>query len=190
MVEHFLVKHKSVTKLKYLNPIIYSDKQINELLAIDFHRNFYGDRNKPTHLICGFCQKKINCDTFLHHFNEHTYSFKCSHCTYHSVSLVELVSHEKSAHLHDSLTYHCNAFTKWIRKKFLNTILVFGNGLLLKHFNVARTKFDKSKQFDEFINAFLDKTRDEVGKNLESAGPTNDTSDEALKPTQVFIEIN
>lgn len=188
LVEYFETKHQTAAKQTCLNPITYSKERIKKFLSINMHQNLYSSQKRPGYLICGFCQKKVDFVRYLSHYNEHYYEFKCSHCTlFRSADLVELVLHEKNAHSIDSLNFHCTSFSSWIRKKYLNTTLVFGNGLILKNFNVIRTKFDESKHFEEFINEFLNSKREEVKKRLESED-TDDTLNGAQDASPMGID--
>lgn len=173
LMEHFSIKHDLHSTRNFSNPIAYSEEWINELLTINLCHNIHFDQKQPGYLICGFCGQKVDCDQYLSHFNEHTYEFKCSHCLYRSADFVEFILHEKNAHNVDSLDYHISLFLKTIKNKSLNTKLVFRNGLIMNNFNVVQTKFDVCKHFDEFINIFMKKKREEVKKRSELSSVHN-----------------
>lgn len=107
-------------------------------------------------MICGYCQNKVNYDEYFTHFEQHPYVFKCWKCTYQSKDLVELVFHDKRIHERDTLDYHCSMFPDWIKAHFINTKVVFANGLVLCKYNLIGTVLDDSKDFEMLIAGWLE----------------------------------
>lgn len=174
LVNHFKTKHESAINLTCINPIAYSEQRIDELLSIKLHQNVDNEQNHPVHLICILCQKKVKPDAYLNHYNEHSYVFSCTRCIFRANDFVELIIHEKYKHNIDSVDDDCLIFLNWIKENFMETKLVFGNGLILQNWNVVETKFDERKQFDEFIGDFVQKKKEEAKLRLERDG-INDT---------------
>lgn len=106
-------------------------------------------------LICSICNEQIDCKQLINHFRAHKYSFCCQICKCMNEDLAEIISHEKIAHDMDLINVHCFNFATWIKKKFYNTNIEFGNGLVLNMFNIQSTKFDESALFDKFIDSHL-----------------------------------
>lgn len=192
LLTHFKLQHDLHSTPKVYNPIYYSEEMIFDLLTIDVQSQcekcnefLHSDveasdvlhdckvnKSKgdylhfPAYLICDYCHEEVNWDSFLDHFQNHTYEFHCSQCPYQSDDISELIFHELSIHKIDSLNYHCSIFPGWIRNKFFNTDMVFSNGLTLKMYNVHDTKFDDSKSFDKFLKKFLDTKKERVQKMI------------------------
>lgn len=129
---------------------------------------FVGVQTKPAYLICGFCMKFIGVGQLLQHFKKHSYNFSCSKCSYRSSDLAELVFHERKHHNNDSLKYHCTVFPDWLRNKFLNTKMVFPNGLVLKNYNVLGTTFDDSRLFGIFVEGVLDAKKERLEQMMKT----------------------
>lgn len=138
--------------------------------------NDSASRNQPSYLICGHCQKKVDRNRYMEHFKVHVYHFRCSKCSYRSVDLVELILHENNAHGLNTLNYHCKQFSGWLKNQYLNTNVVFDNGLILQNFNVAGTKYDNNILFDMFIVEFLDLTKERVLQRIEANGNQHQSS--------------
>lgn len=145
----------------------------------------------PLYFICGHCQKKVDRNRYMEHFKVHVYHFRCSKCSYRSVDLVELILHENNAHGLDTLNYHCKQFSGWLKNQYLNTNVVFDNGLILQNYNVAGTKYDNNFLFDMFIVEFLDLTNERVLQRIETNGNQQKISPEAkVIDSSLMIELN
>lgn len=131
------------------------------------------DEHADSHLICGYCQNKIDRDAYISHIKSHPYVFKCWKCSYQTNDLVNLVIHDKKLHERDTLAYHCHMFSEWLKSHFNKTKMVFPNGLAVKNFNLVGTKFDDSKVFGVYLDGFVELVRnkfellDQIGAGFE-----------------------
>lgn len=117
-------------------------------------KEFYDNNN--THLICNCCHIKIDRNLYLGHVETHAFNFKCYHCKFMSSDMIELVKHDKQAHgLMNSFDYRCMQFKNRLKRDYLKTRVIFGNGLVLTKQNLLTTKYDDSKQFDVFVDTLL-----------------------------------
>lgn len=96
-----------------------------------------------------------------------THKFDYSICAGQSADLSEMIYHENIEHNIDNLKSRCEFFADLVKGKLLQTVIIFHNGLTLKMLNVPGTKFDISKSFDEYINAFLDLKKKRAKNKIE-----------------------
>ncbi|XP_031623902.1 uncharacterized protein LOC116341137 [Contarinia nasturtii] len=206
LLTHFKLKHDLSSTPKVFNPIYFSEEKISDLLAISVHKQCKKSRQifnsdvealdhnsvsngcqaddlnddnstAPAYLICDFCHENVDCNSLLNHFRMHTYEFHCSQCPFQSDDISELIIHENSIHKIDSLNYHCSIFPGWIKNKYFNTNMVFSNGLTLKMYNVLETKYDESKSFDIFLEAFVNTKKKYVQLKIELNEPNENSND-------------
>lgn len=144
------------------------------------------------YLICGYCQIKVNHDEYFTHFKQHPYVFKCWKCTYQSKDLVELVCHDKYVHNRNTLDYHCSMFPDWVKTHFINTKMVFSNGLVLRNYNLIGTNLDVSNIFDKFIAGLLEVIKDRFSLSIKPKNSFDEFEiigkDEISKPVAVGNE--
>lgn len=143
------------------------------------------NRDTPVYLICGYCQMTVECNGYLNHFKEHSYNFNCSKCTCQSQDLSQLIFHEQIHHNIDTKTHHFTVFPDWVKNKFLNTKMVFFNGLVLKNYNVLRSKYDESKLFAVFTEGLLDLMKERLKQMIKN----NEIKSERDEPKEVIKEI-
>lgn len=134
------------------------------------------------YVICDYCNVKVDGTKFFMHIEKHAYIFDCSKCAFKSTHLIDLVAHEKDEHRRNSLNYHCMEFGEKLKKQFLNSKVVFGNGLVLINHNFKNTIYDDSKQFDVFIERLIDKTKlkfslmTTINGGIDGGNPKSSTS--------------
>lgn len=117
-------------------------------------KEFYD--NHSTHLICSACHAKVDRNLYLGHIEKHAFNFKCHRCDFTTIDMIELVEHDCSQHgLMDSFEYRCIQFKNRLRRDYLKTFVIFGNGLVVTKRNLLNTKYDDSKQFDSFVDALV-----------------------------------
>lgn len=131
----------------------------------------YQDNCSP-YLICGYCQYKIDRDTYFSHLKTHPYVFKCWKCSYQTNDLVHLIFHDKQKHERDTMSYHCAMFADWVRSHFYKTRIIFPNGLALKMHNVFGTQFDDNRLFEMFLDGLIDVVKSKFAV-LEQHGEIN-----------------
>lgn len=202
VLEHFYKSHRTASTL--FNPIQYTEERIAELLSINVsrdpqcsrcmkifskqvdllehyassHDGVASNADQLSHLVCGYCQKKVDHNWYVSHFKTHVYNFKCSSCEHQSVDLADLIVHETNAHGIYSLDYHCTQFPDWLASQSMATSLVFNNGLILQMKNAFDTKYDDSKLFNAHISEFVDLTKERVQHRIgkQQTGTTSATS--------------
>lgn len=118
------------------------------------------------YVICDHCSSKVDGTKFFNHIEKHQYTFKCTKCDFNADNLIDLVVHEKDDHRKSSLNYHCLEFSERLKKQFLNSKVVFGNGLVLTNHNFKNTIYDDSKQFDVFIERLVDKMKRQYNRMI------------------------
>lgn len=106
--------------------------------------------------ICAHCNKEIGRNEYLPHLAYHSYEFSCSQCTFVTKDLICLVAHDKQDHSIDSLNFCCSDFKKRLKKHFLDSLIVFGNGLVLVNHNLIGTKYDESQAFEAFVTTVVE----------------------------------
>lgn len=113
--------------------------------------------NNNIHLICNCCNIKIERHLYLGHIEHYALKFKCHKCAYDTNDMIELVKHDKEAHGYsDSFEYRCMQFKNRLKRDFLKTRVIFGNGLVVTKQNLLGTKYDDSEQFEVFIDKLLE----------------------------------
>ncbi|XP_055302404.1 uncharacterized protein LOC129568481 [Sitodiplosis mosellana] len=115
-------------------------------------KEFYDNHS---HLVCGVCHLKVDRNLYLGHIENHVFNFKCHRCDFTTIDMIELVKHDNTHGLIDSFEYRCIQFKNRLKRDYLKTLVVFGNGLMLTKRNMLNTKYDDSKQFDSFIDSLL-----------------------------------
>lgn len=119
------------------------------------------------HLICNCCNRRIDRNLYLNHIENRAIEFTCHQCTFRTNDLVELVKHDENAHGHsDSFKYRCMQYKNRLKRDYLQTRVIFGNGLVVSKQNLLGTKYDDSKQFEVFVDKLLEikKERHDKGK--------------------------
>lgn len=111
------------------------------------------------YVICDHCSSKVDGTKFFMHIEKHPSIFECSKCPYKTGLLIDLVAHEKDEHRKNSLNYHCMEFAEHLKKQFLNSKVIFGNGLVLINHNFKNTIYDDSHQFNAFIERLVGKIK-------------------------------
>lgn len=130
-------------------------------------KEFYDNNN--SHLICNCCRVRVDRNLYLGHVENHAFNFKCCHCKFSTKDMIQLVKHDKHAHgLMNTFDYRCMQFKNRLKRDYLRTRVIFGNGLVLTKQNLLTTKYDDSKQFDMFVDTLLkikkERHRREVAK--------------------------
>lgn len=93
---------------------------------------------------------------YLNHVEGRAVGFHCHKCTFDTKDMIELVKHDVSAHgCKGSFDYRCMQFKNRLKRDFLKTRVVFGNGLVVTKQNLLGTKYDDSKQFEVFIDNLI-----------------------------------
>ncbi|XP_055297298.1 uncharacterized protein LOC129565937 [Sitodiplosis mosellana] len=141
----------------------------------------------PDHLICGYCQGKVDYARYSSHFWDHSYNFSCSKCKYESSNLSEMIYHEKCRHQIDTVNTHRELFVNQLKNHFLTTIIIWPNGLTLKEQNVSGTKFDGSKSFNTFLDGFFSFMVSSAKKKIELNASERSTSQSESAATTVHV---
>lgn len=124
--------------------------------------------NNNVHLICNCCNIKIERHLYLSHIEHCGLKFNCHNCEFDTIDMIELVKHDKTVHGHnDSFKYRCMQFKNRLKRDFLKTRVIFGNGLVVTKQNLLGTKYDDSKQFEVFIDKLLEIKKERHGREIE-----------------------
>lgn len=117
-------------------------------------KEFYDNNN--VQLICNCCNVKFERHMYLNHVEGRAVGFHCHKCTFDTKDMIELVKHDVNAHgCKGSFDYRCMQFKNRLKRDFLKTRVVFGNGLVVTKQNLLGTKYDDSKQFEVFIDNLI-----------------------------------
>lgn len=159
---HFQTEHPTHTA-DLIDPIWLTNQRLDQLLSIDVQRKKgTADATMATpgayqlHVICGYCQSSVENHAFLSHLESHPYDFKCLACDFQINNLNEMVLHEKSSHSIDTMSARCAEYSAWLRKQFLNTKIVFNNGLILSNHNLHGTKYDSVGSFAVCVEQLIE----------------------------------
>lgn len=129
-------------------------------------KEFYDSINY--HLICNCCKLKIDRYLYLNHIEHCATSFSCHKCTFHTNDMVKLVQHDRQAHMYrNTFIYRCMQYKNRLKRDYLKTRVIFGNGLVLTKQNLLLTKYDDSKQFDVFIDKLLEIKKERYNRENE-----------------------
>ncbi|XP_055305964.1 uncharacterized protein LOC129570401 [Sitodiplosis mosellana] len=109
--------------------------------------------NESVHLIAGCCQAKVSPDEFFGHLNDHQFPTKCSFCSFETLDLLELSTHDVTCHGADNDVelMHFQTFDTFYWK----TLVIFGNGLVLNKKNLVGTNRDDRQEFKDFVEMNL-----------------------------------
>lgn len=202
LVEHFAAEHEQL--LKSNNPVTFTltDNILNWLLQIntrrivgkmlkiesnmdDYHQMFghFGSAllifDQIEFAICD-CQSKINPIDYLNHIENHRYDFHCSKCSFKANDLIELVNHDKDQHQMNSLNFRCLEFEDRLQKNYMNTRLIFRNGLVIAMRHLMNTKFDIFAHVTELIDKLMTAQKEQyISENFgESSCSTRSITNE------------
>lgn len=147
MYAHFRTQHGDSIDL--IDPIWLNDQSLGDLLKIDVQRKENGNEStvnagveaKQLHTICGCCQEKIETHQFLTHISNHPFEFTCTGCDFRTTDMNEIVAHEKYQHSIDTSAKRSTEYSEWLMKQFLDTKIVFDNGLIVTNHNLRNTKY-------------------------------------------------
>lgn len=124
--------------------------------------------NNNIQLICNCCNIKIERHLYLNHIEHCALEFKCHECAFDTNDMIALVKHDKKAHGHnDSFGYRCMQFKNRLKRDFLKTRVIFGNGLVVTRQNLSGTKYDDSKPFQVFIDKLLEIKKERHGWEIK-----------------------
>ncbi|XP_055310911.1 uncharacterized protein LOC129573825 [Sitodiplosis mosellana] len=205
LIEHFPTEHKNLLQTHNHAAFCLTDDMLNSLLQIHtrkiigktlkmernmdgYHHMFEHFKAKSTtklvifdqieFAICG-CQSKVNPVDYLNHIENHRHDFHCSKCQFKADSLIELVTHDRNRHQMSSLNFRCLEFEDRLQKSYLNTKLVFKNGLVIAMSCLMNTKFDIFAQLTEFIDKLVAAQKEEYFRK---------NSDECSHSTQSILD--
>lgn len=117
-------------------------------------KEFYQDN---VQLICNCCNVHVERHLYLNHVEGMAFEFNCHKCTFHTNDMLVLVKHDVNAHgCSDSFIYRCMQFKNRLKRDFLKTRVIFGNGLVVTKQNLLNTKYDDSKQFEVFVDKLVE----------------------------------
>lgn len=190
--EHF--RHEHAEQSDLMDPIWLTDQSLHQLLCIDVQPNELTNGHeyaeKPIanqmYTICGCCQTKVATHLFFDHIQNHSFNVRCAACDFHADTLNEMVIHEKVTHSADKLSERCAEYSEWLVKQFVNTKIVFENGLVLSNHNLYGTKYDNVRNFAENVVEQLVQSQRELcetslATQSKSVPPT---------PSEAEIELN
>lgn len=135
-------------------------------------KEFYDNNN--THLICNCCHTKVDRNLYLGHIETHAFDFECNICNFYTTDMIELVKHDKVKHgFKETFQYRCLQFKNRLKRDYLKTRVIFGNGLVLTKQNLLNTKYDDSKQFEMFVDTLLKIKKERLTQRTGTGTGTN-----------------
>lgn len=196
LMEHFESVHNIINQLNVFNPMCLSEETVAKLLDIDIHgkrkceycsriydtktdlerhhskehngKKLISKFNNNMEVECAHCNERMSNSVYTKHMQAHSYKLKCIGCSFNSTKLNEMVSHAETAHgLRDSIDEFCIQLRDLLMKRYFETKLIFGNGLVLIKHNLLGTKLNDSREFGTFISKFLEAKRAEQDTMLE-----------------------
>lgn len=118
-------------------------------------KEFYDNNNM--HLVCNCCHMKIDRSLYLSHIEKRPFDFRCHKCVFSARDMIKLVKHDAKAHGHrNSFECRCMQYKNRLKRDYLKTQVIFGNGLVLTKQNLLGTKYDDSQQFEVFVDKLLE----------------------------------
>lgn len=111
--------------------------------------------NHHLHLICNSCRNKVDRNLYINHVKTCAFHFKCSNCDFHTTEMLELVIHDIEHGLMNSFDYRCLQMKNRMKRDYLKTLVIFGNGFVCQKQNLLNTNYDDSKKFYEFIEVLM-----------------------------------
>lgn len=113
--------------------------------------------DKSIHVICSYCDKLLATDDFMEHIRNHSNSMKCADCKFSSANINEHVKHAASVHnTVKTINDICLAFSDMLKRKYFETKILFGNGLVLVKHNLLGTGMNDSREFGCFIKELME----------------------------------
>lgn len=154
MTEHFKAHHDSKQCSNIINPICFTQTEIEQLLKL--HSSHTKEIVRLDQIIaykCGNCNelKKTNEISFMQHIEQDRFDFFCSMCppcNFAGKNIREIIQHEMTEHKFTCDTLkHANYLKKRLYRHFLRTKIIFLNGLVLYKHNMLGTTFDDQQDF-------------------------------------------
>lgn len=151
---HFKQIHKTIPK--GLNPLQITTSIILQKL-----------KNCPNFsYIC--CGKFINRECILEHMQQHGNT--CTMCNdFETKDIVRLWMHKKEAHGKTNIEFQFLRFEKSLKEEFLQTEVVFENGLVLTNRNLIGTPHNLAHEFAEAVKSWIEILKVELEKEKRNA---------------------
>lgn len=111
--------------------------------------------NRSTNLICSVCHSKVDRNLYLRHVENHLFNFKCHRCDFTTIDMIELVKHDNTHGFSDTFEYRCIQFKNRLKRDYLKTLVVFGNGFVTTKLNLIGSNLDDHTIFDSFIETLV-----------------------------------
>lgn len=197
--------HTEILRSDIINPFRLNDEQISQLLQIDVHtEDDQTDGNKchesiskqpHFHTICTYCSAKLSTDKYLHHLKEHCGNLTCFECNECVGSLADIFAHDETVHGINRIEYQCEKLHTQLNLRFLNTKMIFENGLVLYNLNVIDTQFDGSPVHDSFVRRMIETEKLKYSKinaykNSEPTLTATETSNTIDLTVEVMAEFD
>lgn len=131
------------------------------------------------HVICWYCDKLLAANHFMQHIRSHSNAMKCSECNFISADINEHVKH--AATIHKTIKTFDDiylAFSDILKRKYFETKILFGNGLVLVKHNLLGTRWNDSREFGCFIKELMESNKNHKLKSEPIININNDKPDE------------
>lgn len=153
MKSHFKTEHHQNFSFGINSPICFTQDEIEYLSTLN---------SAPSEIksfMCGNCGAAENMAkmSFQQHIEGDEFKFRCteSSCNTWFKNIKELIEHEATEHaLSLNKIKYVNDFNNRLKRHYLRTQIVFGNGLVLFKHNVLNTIFDDRGNFWKFKQEF------------------------------------
>lgn len=173
LVNHFKSVHKIINKATVYNPICMSDQMVEQLLTINVDNRLHmkvsrlaNSNDQTIHIICWKCDKLLVAEDFMHHMKSHSYSLKCTDCNFISADIKEHVKHAATVHnTIKTVDDICRTFSDILKRKYFETKILFGNGLVLVKHNLLGTRMNDSREFGCLIKELMEAKKSPQSKH-------------------------
>lgn len=145
--QHFLYKHpKSAKTLLKCNAKIFHDNS--------------------RQMICGCCCIRIPWNTFREHIKTVKLEFPCEQCSYTFTDITHLIIHDRINHnINNSTFLRTSQLSNRLKKYYLSTRIVHGNGLVITRQNIISTKFNDWPEYSAYIDELVEDVKSRL-KNM------------------------
>lgn len=142
--------------------------------------------DKSIHIICWYCNILLAGKEFMQHIRRHSNAMKCVECKFKSADINEHVKHAASVHnTIKTIDDICLEFSDQLKRKYFETKILFGNGLVLVKHNLLGTKMNDSRLFGMLIKELM-----ETKKSHQSKSEPNVINDDEQEETSPIDELD
>lgn len=185
-IEHFRNKHALALQANVCNPIPMRDLDLWQIQRIFAHKKLkcgycdgifetkmeYRGHHAKNHtkseqmfhqiedkkcvqLIGDCCHTQINPKLFFEHLAHHKHTLACNECLFDTNDAFAFVCHRVECHERTTTTVP-QKYRNFLELRYWRSKMIFGNGLVLNQFNTHGTEYDRTVEFEEFLEHLLD----------------------------------